>query len=138
MSVLRCLRLAFYQMTSGRLCLPEIRTEGRGKDRQTVETDGIKETDTDRGVRAAGLLLLIVDQAVEEDPDHLRGEDHLEAAREDGAEVAHLREIVIRPREIEIETLVERDHLRERIAEFRKNGSQSQLPIIQKILTCAR
>jgi len=123
-------------MTSGRLCLPEIRTEGREKDRQTVETDGIE--DTDRGVRAAALLLMIVDRAVEGDPGHHRGEDHLEAAREDGAKVARVHEIVIHNRAIETGTLVEEDQLHERIAEFRKSGSQSQLmPIIQKILTCA-
>jgi len=131
-------------MTSGLLCLQEIRTEERERDRQTVETDEIKETDTDRGVRAVVLLLMIavpvVAQAAEEDQDHLREEDHLEATREDGAKVDHLRAIesVILLREIEIETLVEKDRLLEaRVADFRKNASRSRL-IIQKIWTCAR
>jgi len=131
-------------MTSGLLCLQEIRTGERERDRQTVETDEIKETDTDRGVRAVVLLLMIavpvVAQAAGEDQDHLRKEDHLGAAREDGAKVDHLRAIesVILLREIEIETLVEKDRLLEtRVADFRKNASRSQL-IIQKIWTCAR
>ena len=140
-SILRCLRLVFYQMTSGLLCLQEIRTGERERDRQTVETDEIKETDTDRGVRAAVLLLmiavLVVAQAAEEGQDHLREEDHPGATREDGARVDHLPAIesVILLREIE--TLVEEDRLLARVADFRKNASRSQL-IIQKISTCAR
>ena len=131
-------------MTSGLLCLREIRTGERERDRQTVETDEIKETGTDRGVRAVVLLLMIavpvVAQAAGEDQDHLREEDHLGATREDGAKVDHLRAIesVILLREIEIETLVEKDRLLEaRVADFRKSASRSQL-IIQKIWTCAR
>jgi hypothetical protein len=78
-----------------------------------------------------------VAQAAGEDQDHLREEDHLGAAREDGAKVDHLPAIesVILLREIE--TLVEKDRLLARVADFRKSASRSQL-IIQKIWTCAR
>ena len=128
-------------MTSGLLCLQEIRTEERERDRQIVETDEIKETGTDRGVRAAVRLLmiavLVVAQAGEEGRDHVREEDHLGATREDGAKVVHLpaNETVILLREIE--TLAEEDRLLARLADFRKNASRLRL-IIQKISTCAR
>ena len=128
-------------MTSGLLCLQETRTEEREKDLQTVETDEIKETDIDRGVRAAVLLLMtaVVARTAGGGQDHLRGGDHLGATREDAVKVVHLPAIesVTLIHEIEIETLVEKDHFLEaRVAEFQKNASQSQL-IIQKILTCA-
>ena len=128
-------------MTSGLLCLQEIRTEERERDRQIVETDEIKETGTDRGVRAAVRLLmiavLVVAPAGKEGQDHLREEDHLGATREDGAKVVHLpaNETVILLREIE--TLAEEDRLLARLADFRKNASRLRL-IIQKISTCAR